>query len=49
MVTKKPTDKEIFEKLDFAFDGLDSERAKGLQRLKIFHLIKTQGIPLPIE
>lgn len=43
MVTKKPTDKEIFEKLDFAFDGLDSERAKGLQRLKIFHLIKNDG------
>jgi len=43
MVIKKPTDKEIFEKLDFAFDGLDSERAKGLQRLKIFHLIKNDG------
>jgi len=43
MVIKKPTDKEIFEKLDFAFDGLDSERAKGLQRLKIFHSIKNDG------
>ena len=43
MVIKKPTDKEIFEKLDFAFDGLDSERARGLQRLKIFHSIKNDG------
>ena len=43
MLIKKPTDKEIFEKLDFAFDGLDNERAKGLQRLKTFHLIKNDG------
>jgi len=43
MVIKKPTDKEIFEKLDFAFDGLDSERAKGLQRLKTVHSIKNDG------
>ena len=43
MVIKKPTDKEIFEKLDFAFDGLDNERANGLQRLKAFHLIKNDG------
>ncbi len=43
MTIIRPTDKEIHAKLDFAFDGLDSERAKGLSRLKTVHSIKNDG------
>ena len=43
MAIKRPTNEEIFAKLDFAFDGLDSQRARGLQRLKSLHSIRSDG------
>jgi hypothetical protein len=43
MANRTPTDEEIFEQLDSTFDGLDSERAKGLQRLKTLHTITDDG------
>jgi len=40
MAVKKPTDEEIFANLDFAFDGLDQERGKGLRRLETVQAIR---------
>lgn len=43
MLRGQPSDKDVFERVDNTFDVLESERAKGLHRLKALHAIINDG------